>query len=86
MGPITSRRDRVRMSPSSPIAVIDSGLGGLQVVRALRQALPNEEIVFLADTADRNPASPKYPNVTSRSPTSDTEAAPSAIAAQTVSS
>ena len=39
------------MSPSSPIAIIDSGLGGLNVVRALRAALPNEEIVFIADTA-----------------------------------
>ena len=39
------------MSPSSPIAIVDSSLGGLSVVRALREALPGEEIVFLADTA-----------------------------------
>jgi len=39
------------VSPAWPIAIIDSSLGGLNVVRALRQALPGEEIVFLADTA-----------------------------------
>ncbi|HEX8523084.1 MAG TPA: aspartate/glutamate racemase family protein [Tepidisphaeraceae bacterium] len=39
------------MSPSSPIAIIDSTLGGLSVVKALRQILPKEEIVFLGDTA-----------------------------------
>jgi glutamate racemase len=31
--------------------VFDSGLGGLTVVRALREALPNERIVYLGDTA-----------------------------------
>jgi glutamate racemase len=39
------------MSPLSPIAVIDSGLGGLTVVRALRAALPHEQIVYFGDTA-----------------------------------
>ncbi len=34
-----------------PIAVFDSGLGGLTVVRALRRALPQEEIVYFGDTA-----------------------------------
>jgi glutamate racemase len=31
--------------------VFDSGLGGLTVVRALRQALPAERIIYLGDTA-----------------------------------
>jgi len=31
--------------------VYDSGIGGLTVVRALRQALPHERIVYLGDTA-----------------------------------
>jgi glutamate racemase len=31
--------------------VFDSGLGGLTVVRALRQAMPDEAIVYLGDTA-----------------------------------
>lgn len=35
----------------APIGVFDSGLGGLTVVRALRQACPNEDIVYLGDTA-----------------------------------
>jgi glutamate racemase len=33
------------------VGVFDSGLGGLTVVRALRQELPNESIVYLGDTA-----------------------------------
>ncbi len=36
---------------NAPLGVFDSGLGGLTVVRALREALPNEEIVYLGDTA-----------------------------------
>lgn len=34
-----------------PIGVFDSGIGGLTVVRALRNALPNEDICYLGDTA-----------------------------------
>lgn len=34
-----------------PIAVFDSGLGGLTVVRALRRWLPAENIVYFGDTA-----------------------------------
>ncbi len=34
-----------------PIGVFDSGIGGLTVVRALREALPNEDICYLGDTA-----------------------------------
>jgi glutamate racemase len=34
-----------------PIGVFDSGVGGLTVVRALRQALPAESILYLGDTA-----------------------------------
>ncbi|MFZ9834504.1 MAG: glutamate racemase [Holophagaceae bacterium] len=36
---------------SSSIAVFDSGIGGLTVVRALRQTMPHESIVYLGDTA-----------------------------------
>lgn len=35
----------------SPLGVFDSGLGGLTVVHALTQALPEEHIVYLGDTA-----------------------------------
>jgi glutamate racemase len=34
-----------------PIGVFDSGIGGLTVVRALRDLLPNEDIFYLGDTA-----------------------------------
>lgn len=34
-----------------PIGVFDSGIGGLTVVRALRELLPNESIFYLGDTA-----------------------------------
>lgn len=34
-----------------PIGVFDSGVGGLTVLRALRQRLPNEQFIYLGDTA-----------------------------------
>lgn len=36
---------------TAPIAVFDSGIGGLTVVGALRRELPSEDIVYLGDTA-----------------------------------
>ncbi len=39
------------VNPNSPIAVFDSGLGGLSVVRSLRRLLPDEDIVYFGDTA-----------------------------------
>ncbi|HEY8090631.1 MAG TPA: glutamate racemase [Polyangiaceae bacterium] len=39
------------MRDDAPLGVFDSGLGGLTVVRALREALPRERIVYLGDTA-----------------------------------
>lgn len=39
------------LSPESPIIVLDSGLGGLTVVKAIRQVMPSEEIVYFGDTA-----------------------------------
>lgn len=35
----------------APLGVFDSGLGGLTVVRALRERIPNESIIYLGDTA-----------------------------------
>ena len=34
-----------------PIGVFDSGVGGLTVLRALREALPQEDLIYLGDTA-----------------------------------
>ncbi|MBC8138666.1 MAG: glutamate racemase, partial [Fibrella sp.] len=36
---------------SAPIGAFDSGLGGLTVIRALRERLPAEQIVYVGDTA-----------------------------------
>ena len=36
---------------ASPVVVLDSGLGGLTVVRSLQRVLPNEDIVYFGDTA-----------------------------------
>jgi glutamate racemase len=35
----------------APIGIFDSGIGGLTVMRALVAALPNEEFIYLGDTA-----------------------------------
>ncbi len=45
---------------ASPIGVFDSGVGGLTVLRALRQRLPAESMIYLGDTA-RVPYGPKSP-------------------------
>jgi glutamate racemase len=37
---------------SRPIGVFDSGIGGLSVVQALRKLLPNENIIYFADSAN----------------------------------
>ncbi|MDH3199682.1 MAG: glutamate racemase [Myxococcales bacterium] len=36
---------------AKPIGIFDSGLGGLTVARAVREALPDENLVYLGDTA-----------------------------------
>lgn len=35
----------------SPIGIFDSGIGGLTVVKEIRKSLPNEDIIYLGDTA-----------------------------------
>jgi glutamate racemase len=40
-----------RFAHESPIGVFDSGVGGLTVLRALREALPAEDFIYLGDTA-----------------------------------
>src|SRR5262245_18889109 len=39
------------MAGDAGVGVFDSGLGGLTVVRAIRDVLPDERIVYLGDTA-----------------------------------
>ena len=48
-----------------PIGVFDSGVGGLTVLKALREALPHEDLVYLGDTA-RLPYGTKSPASISR--------------------
>ena len=38
-------------SARDPIGVLDSGLGGLSVLKALREELPNEQFLYCADCA-----------------------------------
>jgi glutamate racemase len=53
------------MSNARPIGVFDSGIGGLTVVKAIRDRLPNETILYLGDTA-RVPYGPKSPETVQR--------------------
>ncbi|MEW6157019.1 MAG: glutamate racemase, partial [Verrucomicrobiota bacterium] len=45
---------------SQPIGVFDSGIGGLTVVRQMHRVLPNEDLIYLGDTA-RVPYGTKSP-------------------------
>ncbi len=58
-------QDRTTLSGRHAIGVFDSGVGGLTVVRALRSALPGEDIVYLGDTA-RVPYGSKSPRTVER--------------------
>jgi glutamate racemase len=50
---------------NSPIGIFDSGLGGLTVASAVRSRLPNENIIYLGDTA-RVPYGDKSPETVAR--------------------
>lgn len=39
------------LSQSHPVGIFDSGVGGLSVLRAIRRALPAEDLLYLADQA-----------------------------------
>ncbi len=41
----------MRPSPEQPVGIFDSGIGGLTVAHAIRQALPSENIIYFGDTA-----------------------------------
>lgn len=49
----------------SAIGIFDSGIGGLTVLKALKQALPHESFIYLGDTA-RLPYGSKSPRTISR--------------------
>jgi glutamate racemase len=50
---------------SQPIGVFDSGIGGLTVARALLEAMPEEALLYLGDTA-RLPYGTKSPDTVAR--------------------
>jgi glutamate racemase len=54
-----------RPAPHAPIGVFDSGVGGLTVLRALRAALPQQDFIYLGDTA-RLPYGTKSPETVVR--------------------
>ncbi len=37
-------------APNAPIGVFDSGVGGLSVLREIRRELPNEDLIYVADS------------------------------------
>jgi glutamate racemase len=55
-----------------PIGIFDSGIGGLTVVRQIHKALPNEDLVYLGDTA-RVPYGTKSPSTVVRFSCEDTQ-------------
>ena len=61
-----------------PIAVFDSGLGGLSVLRALRKLLPQERFVYFGDSANAPYGSRPTAARPSSSPATPQPAPPSA--------
>ena len=39
------------MNKSAPIGIFDSGTGGLTVAKAVKELLPNEDLIYFGDTA-----------------------------------
>ena len=54
-----------------PIGIFDSGVGGLTVVRQIHRVLPNEDLIYLGDTA-RVPYGNKSPGTVIRYSCEDT--------------
>ena len=44
-------RSEIQHNKHRPIGIFDSGIGGLTVAKAVKTALPNEDIVYFGDTA-----------------------------------
>jgi glutamate racemase len=76
--PARSRARAAGDAPGAPrvrdaaIGIFDSGIGGLTVVRALRQLLPNENLIYLGDTG-RYPYGTKSADVVLRYSFENTE-------------
>ncbi|MBI1389229.1 MAG: glutamate racemase [bacterium] len=55
----------IHATPSSPIGIFDSGIGGLTVVQCMQQHLANETLCYFGDTA-RVPYGTKSPDTVKR--------------------
>src|SRR3954462_552490 len=60
------------MSSELPIGIFDSGIGGLTVARQIYELMPNEDLVYLGDTA-RVPYGTKSPSTVVRFAWEDTQ-------------
>ena len=40
------------LSPDSPIGIMDSGMGGISVLREIVKVLPNEDFIFYGDSCN----------------------------------
>jgi len=49
--PTGSARRRLRVVTDAPIGIFDSGVGGLTVARAILDQLPQEQVIYVGDTA-----------------------------------
>jgi len=50
-GKTSEKPEERKVTPSSPIGIFDSGVGGLSVLQEILRQLPHEDVVYLADTA-----------------------------------
>jgi glutamate racemase len=48
---LTEKPEEKKTTPSSPLGIFDSGVGGLTVLREIMHQLPHEDAIYLADTA-----------------------------------
>ena len=48
---VLSTKMAATVAGAGAVAVFDSGLGGLTVLRAIRERLPHEALVYVADQA-----------------------------------
>lgn len=49
-GKASGKAEEKKFTPSSPIGIFDSGVGGLTVLKEIMRQLPHEDVVYLADT------------------------------------
>ncbi|MBI5078431.1 glutamate racemase [Candidatus Saganbacteria bacterium] len=48
---ISEKSEEKKIAPASPIGIFDSGVGGLTVLAEIMRQLPNEDVIYIADSA-----------------------------------